>query len=85
MWICARCGTEAQRPEVCSGCGSQMRPFEQPPRIERYQFVLIDKRSIAAYGPFPNVMAGDSWAESHLDHHDYEVVLMESPLERESS
>lgn len=60
-----------------------MRPFEEPPRIERYQFVLIDKRNFGAYGTFPNVMAGDNWAESHLDHHDYEVVLMESPLERD--
>ena len=87
MWICARCGTQAQRPEICSGCGSGMLPFEAPPRSERFQFVLIVHRSddedSGAYGTFPNVMAADTWAESHLDHHDYEVVLMESPLERD--
>lgn len=58
-----------------------MRPFDEPPKPERYQFVLIDKRSFSAYGTFPNVTDADKWAESHLDHHDYEVVLMESPLE----
>lgn len=64
-----------------------MRPFEEPPKAERYQFVLIVRRSgdgdSDAYGTFPNVMAADNWAGSHLDHHDYEVVLMESPLERD--
>jgi hypothetical protein len=86
MWICASCGTQAQRPEVCSGCGSKMRPFEEPPRIERYQFMLIANRTkddFGAYGAFPSVMAAENWAAAHLNHHDYDVVLMESPLPRE--
>jgi hypothetical protein len=87
MWICAACGTEAQKPETCSGCGSPMKPFDQPPKEERYQFVLIVHRSgdgdSEAYGPFPSVMSADQWADS-LDHRDYEVVLMENPNERET-
>lgn len=84
MWICARCGTEAQRPEICSGCGSNMKPFEQAdkPKEERYKFVLVvySKPNVAdVIGPFPSVMAGDMWASENLTHNDYEVMLMEAP------
>ena len=88
MWICAKCGTQAQKPELCSGCGSQMRPFDQPPKEERYKFVLIVHRSgdgdSGAYGPFPSVTAADLWADKTFNHHDYEVVLMENPDDRET-
>ena len=80
MWICARCGTEAQQAEMCSGCGSIMRPFPEPPPLERYRYVLIDKRDFACYGPFLKVIDADSWAEAHLKHQDCEVVLMEFPI-----
>lgn len=93
MWICARCGTEAQRPETCSGCGSPMKPFDQPPKEDRYQFVLYTKHQGRAapsgfYGPFPSVTAADQWWEANCEgnpdysHHDYEVVLMENPNDR---
>lgn len=82
MWICAACGTEAQQPDMCSGCGSLMRPFNEPKEV-KYQFVLIVHRhrddDSAVYGPFPSVMSADQWADGNLDHHDYEVVLMEAP------
>lgn len=82
MWICAACGTEAQVPDMCSGCGSLMKPFGEPKEV-KYQFVLIVHRhrddDSAAYGPFPSVMSADQWADGNLDHHDYEVVLMEAP------
>lgn len=87
MWICAKCGTQAQQPDMCSGCGSLMRPFTQP-KEERYRFVLIVHRhrdnDSGAYGPFPSVISADMWADGHLDHHDYEVVLMENPDEQQT-
>ena len=90
MWICAKCGTEAQQPETCSGCGSSMKPFGQPPKEERYKFVLIAhfgklKASIDCYGPFDSVLAADQWWDNHAASRveygwkDYEVVLMEAP------
>jgi hypothetical protein len=85
MWICARCGTEAQQPEMCSGCGSIMRPLGEPPKEDRYKFVLIERHMhdgdllSNVYGPFPSVIAADMWADATLKHHDYEVVLMEAP------
>lgn len=85
MWICARCGTEAQRPEICSGCGSSMKPFDSPPKEERFKFVLIAYKGYVedgfdVFGPFPSVMAADAWAEAHLEKRDnHEVVLMEAP------
>ncbi len=82
MWICAKCGTEAQQPEICSGCGSNMKPFNEPPKEERYRFVLIDLKDIAAYGPFPSVIAADMWAETAINHNDTRVVLMENPDDR---
>ena len=94
MWICAKCGTEAQKPETCSGCGSAMKPFDQPPKEDRYNFVLITSfvmrtkkdhvmpiKGFDVYGPFPNVMAADAWADATLKHTDYEVVLMEDPTQ----
>lgn len=90
MWICARCGTEAQRPEICSACGSAMKPFDQPatPKEDRYQFVLIaflTKGGTEAIGPFPNVTAADQWWDANAagrgryGYKDYEVSLMEAP------
>ena len=88
MWICARCGTEAQQPEICSGCGSTMKPFGQPPKEDRFKFVLVahlSKGGIDLIGPFPNVMAADMWwdakspARAEYGWKDYEVVLMEAP------
>jgi hypothetical protein len=89
MWICARCGTEAQRPETCSGCGSAMKPFDQPPKEDRYQFVMLaytKDKTIDVIGPFPDVMTADQWWEAHQfearftgNYRDYEVVLMENP------
>ncbi len=84
MWICAKCGTEAQQPEICSGCGSFMKPPGSPPKEERYRFVLIDLKDPAAYGPFPSVIAADMWADGHITHNDTRVVLMENPDERET-
>jgi hypothetical protein len=84
MWICARCGTEAQQPEICSGCGSNMKPFDQPSKEERFRFVLIDLKDPAAYGPFPSVISADMWAEKHVNHNDTRVVLMENPNDRET-
>lgn len=93
MWICARCGTQAQVPDMCSGCGSMMRPFDAPVKEVKYQFVLIafrnlEPKGIDCYGPFPNVMAADDWwdanAASRAEYgwKDYEVVLMEAPNDR---
>lgn len=92
MWICARCGTEAQRPETCSGCGSSMKPFgvEETPKEVRYHFVLAmypagKTRAIEFVGPFPDVMSADQWWDTHRSgkegygYNDYEVVLMEAP------
>lgn len=94
MWICARCGTEAQKPEVCSGCGSSMKPFDPPPKEERFQFCLLTyppgkTKATEFIGPFPSVMAADQWWEQHMAPHgyhfnDYEVLLMENPNERET-
>ena len=86
MWICAKCGTEAQQPEICSGCGSNMKPFGEAdkPKEERYKFVLIDLKDPAAYGPFPSVISADMWAEKHINHNDTRVVLMENPNDRET-
>ena len=78
MWICATCGTEAQQPEMCSGCGATMKPFNQP-KEERYRFVVIDLKDPAAYGPFPAIINADMWAEGHINHNDWRVVLMEAP------
>jgi hypothetical protein len=65
-----------------------MRPFGEPPKPPKYQFVLVitrpDQKGFDVFGPFPTVMAGDNWAHANVDHHNYEVVLMESP-EREPS
>ena len=93
MWICAGCGTEAQQPDMCSGCGSRMKPFGEPPKEDRYQFVLIAYpldypklgTSLGVFGPFASVLAADLWWEtftaSRTDYgwKDYEVVLMENP------
>lgn len=92
MWICAKCGTQAQIPDICSGCGSIMRPFDQPKKEDRYKFVLAmypagKTRAVEFVGPFPNVMQADQWWEQHrlgkegYDYNDYEVVLMEAPDE----
>lgn len=95
MWICATCGTEAREPEVCSGCGSRMKPFNEPPKEKRYHFVLVlqsnDKDGLFAYGTFPNVMAADMWWDQHMREdrfdglHKHEVVMMEAPDEAEAS
>jgi hypothetical protein len=71
-----------------------MRPFNQPPKEDRYQFVLLAyllNGGIAAFGPFPNVSAADQWWDANaakedycspnLGYKDYEVVLMEAPDE----
>lgn len=84
MWICAKCGTQAQQIEVCSGCGCLMTTPNQPPKEERYQFVLIAHKGavedgFGVYGPFESVMSADMWANATLKHTDYEVVLMEAP------
>lgn len=92
MWICAACGTEAQRPEICSGCGSNMKPFEQAdkPKEERYRFCLVmypsgKTKATEFVGPFPSVMSADQWWDTHRSgkegygYADYEVVLMEAP------
>lgn len=85
MWICAACGTEAQQPDMCSGCGSLMRPF---PKEVKYQFVLIAyllKGGTECIGPFESVTLADQWwdanAPKRVDYgwKDYEVVLMEAP------
>ena len=90
MWICASCGTQAQQPDMCSGCGTVMRPFNQP-QDKRYMFVLIAYKGYVedgfdVFGPFPSVMAADAWAEAHLEKRDnHEVVLMENPNDRAST
>jgi hypothetical protein len=59
-----------------------MKPFGQPPKEDRYKFVLViySKPNVAdVVGPFPSVIAGDMWATEHLTHNDYEVMLMEAP------
>lgn len=80
MWICAKCGTQAQQVDICSGCGSAMKPFGQAdsPKEERYKFVLIDLKSPAAYGPFPSVIAADMWADA-AGITQSNVLLMEAP------
>lgn len=91
MWICAKCGTQAQVPDMCSGCGSMMRPFDEPVKEVKYQFVLIAyllKGGIDCHGPFDSVMAADQWWDNHAAKRveygwkDYEVVLMEAPNDR---
>lgn len=84
MWICAACGTQAQVPDMCSGCGSMMKPFGEPKEVN-YQFVLIcplDK-GFECIGPFESVLAADMWWDEHRSHDakaiNYEVVLMEVP------
>lgn len=68
MWICAKCGTEAQQPEICSGCGSSMKPFDSQPA---FAFVLLlhersyDETPDFILGPFPTVMEADQWWEAH--------------------
>lgn len=93
MWICASCGTQAQQPDVCSGCGTVMRPFNQP-QEKRYMFVIVGHRTpegcMAVYGPFESVTQADQWWDKHMSevqgytHGDYEVVLMENPNDRET-
>jgi hypothetical protein len=87
MWICAKCGTQAQQIEVCSGCGTLMRLPNQPPKEKQYQYVLViySEPNVAdVVGPFESVMGGDSWAEANLTHSNYEVMLMENPNDREA-
>jgi hypothetical protein len=90
MWICAKCGTQAQQIEVCSGCGTLMTLPLQPTKEKRYEFVLIEVEMMdgdpiySAYGPFESVMAADTWADEFLNHRNYEVALMENPNARQT-
>lgn len=85
MWICAKCGTQAQEPEICSGCGS---PMIWPKKEAKYQYVVIAyllKGGTECIGPFETVTLADQWwdanATKRVDYgwKDYEVVLMEAP------
>ncbi len=87
MWICARCGTQAQQIELCSGCGAIMRPLtanvvEPPPK--KYQFMLVihlEDKTMAAFGPFESVMAADEWQDIHFKRVTSQVMLMTHPDE----
>ena len=62
-----------------------MKPLELPdmPKEARYRFVLIDLKDLAAYGPFPSVIAADMWGEAAgINYRNTRVVLMEAPDER---
>jgi len=67
-----------------------MKPFDQPPKEERYKFVLAmypSGRTLPTefVDPFPSVMSADQWWDQHragkegYGYKDYEVVLMEAP------
>jgi hypothetical protein len=62
-----------------------MRPFNEPPREDRYQFVLVArlKDGTEVFGPFPNVMAADTYWDANYGsvYGTYEVLLMEKPHE----
>lgn len=87
MWICAKCGTEAQRIDVCSSCGSLMKPFEEalaPPPPKKYDFVLVvqlEDKTMAAFGPFESVTAADMWQDAHYKRVTSQVMLMTHPDE----
>ena len=87
MWICARCGTEAQRIEICSNCGSTMKPLQSvldPPPPKKYQFMLVihlEDKTMAAFGPFESVMAADTWQDEHFKRVTSQVMLMTHPDE----
>lgn len=87
MWICARCGTQAQQIELCSGCGTAMRPLTATP-IEptppKYQFMLVihlPDKTLAAFGPFESVMAADMWQDQHFKRVTSQVIMMTHPDE----
>lgn len=93
MWICARCGTQAQKIEVCSGCGCLMTLPNQRPKEDKFQFVLIAyllRGGVETFGPFASVSEADQWWDKtaadqpKFGWKDYEVVLMENPNDRET-
>lgn len=85
MWICAKCGTQAQQLEVCSGCGCLMKLPEvalAPPPPKQYQFMLIihlEDKTLAAFGPFDSVMQADMWQDEHYKRVTSQVILMTHP------
>lgn len=91
MWICARCGTEARQPEICSGCGSRMRPFPEQAGNPRplVSFVLLitnhKDQTTEAVGPFNSVLECDQWWAQHASEERFtncvalEPMLMEAP------
>lgn len=82
MWICASCGTQAKQVEVCSGCGAKMLSLKEPEPIKAYEFVLVvtlEDKTMAAFGPFPSVMAADTWQDEHFKRVTSQVMLMTNP------
>jgi len=91
MWICAKCGTQAQQIEVCSGCGCLMTLPEQ---VAVVSFALLlhersyDESPDFIFGPFTTVMEADQWWDAHKKEERfgrirfYTVTLMENPNDR---
>jgi hypothetical protein len=94
MWICASCGTEAHKPEVCSGCGSRMRPFDKPDRSATMFLLTLGWDEEAGYeqfiGPFPSVTEADQWWDQNRSDERFhrvryhEVTLLEVPYDRKT-
>ena len=85
MWICAKCGTQAQKPEICSGCGSKML---WPKTTAKVQFALLmrtnDLDHIEAFGPFNTAPEAEAWWRERMRSvrfngmHKHDIVVMES-------
>ena len=86
MWICARCGTEARQPEVCSGCGSLMRSFDaqggNPRPLVSFVLLVTDRKhhTTEAIGPFDSVLACDQWWDQHSKEERFENCVALEPL-----
>jgi len=57
-FFCKRCGTQAPRLEVCSGCGMMM---QSPPVCYIVEACYFTGETASHYGPFASVMEADVW------------------------
>lgn len=90
MFYCKVCGTEAEVPELCSGCGGLMTAtagkhlyaIEVMDTTARTSEPVIYERR----GPFASVTEADSWWHRHADLPRYigceaYTVVIEAPGE----
>jgi hypothetical protein len=78
MWICAKCGTQAQKIEVCSGCACPMTPLVAPKPAHSfalYAYKDDGSKEEFCFGPFPSVLEADQWWAQHRREDRFHHVL----------